>query len=266
MSSGGGAVPGRVRSGTVAGRGRWSRPRLPDPRRIAPGSPIRPTSLMRSIGVGVRDARSIYRRVGCPNLLQRPGSGRSAGRESLIFRAFILGRSGRGTPLQQIWTRPAPGRPRSPTRTTPRPPAARGPTRLRVRPTPAGRRRRRRGRGRRPDRAGCGSRSIRPSGRPSVRASAAGSRPGCAGRARRCLRLPALSAPHPMVCGWGPGELSLMLACSRRRPGSRCSASASVAVARRSGAPHGCFSGLDGGLVVLPATPRRSLPPSRRFW
>ena len=38
----------------MAGRGRWSGPRLPDPRRIAPEHPIRPTSPMRPIGVGVR--------------------------------------------------------------------------------------------------------------------------------------------------------------------------------------------------------------------
>ena len=45
----------------------------------------------------------------CPNLLQRPGSGLSAGRESLIFRASSRGRSRRGAPLQQIWTRSRPG-------------------------------------------------------------------------------------------------------------------------------------------------------------
>ena len=93
------------------------------PRRSVPDAPMSP---MRPIGAGVRGARSIYRRVGCPNLLQRPRSRRSAGRESLIFRAFILGRSGRGAPLQQIWTRPAPDRPRSPTRTTPCPPILAG--------------------------------------------------------------------------------------------------------------------------------------------
>ena len=59
--------------------------------------------------------------AGCPNLLQRPGLRRSAGEESLVFRAFIRGRSCRGAPLWQIRTRPAPDRPRSPTRTTPRP-------------------------------------------------------------------------------------------------------------------------------------------------
>ena len=62
----------------------------------------------------------------CPNLLQRPPSRRSAGGESLIFRGSSRGRSGRGAPLQQIWTRPAPDRPRSPTRTTPRPPIPAG--------------------------------------------------------------------------------------------------------------------------------------------
>ena len=45
----------------------------------------------------------------CPNLLQRPRSRRSAGRESLIFRASSRGRSRRGAPLQQIWTRSRPG-------------------------------------------------------------------------------------------------------------------------------------------------------------
>ena len=42
--------------------------------------------------------------AGCPNLLQRPGSSRSAGRETLIFRASSRGRSRRGAPLQQIRT------------------------------------------------------------------------------------------------------------------------------------------------------------------
>ena len=58
----------------------------------------------------------------CPNLLQRPRSRRSARRESLIFRASACRRSRRETPLQQIWTRPAPVRPRSPTSITPCPP------------------------------------------------------------------------------------------------------------------------------------------------
>ena len=55
----------------------------------------------------------------CPNLLQRPGSSQSAGRESLIFRASSRGRSRRGAPLQQIWTRSRPGssqKPHSPHR------------------------------------------------------------------------------------------------------------------------------------------------------
>ena len=47
--------------------------------------------------------------AGCPNLLQRPGSRRSAREESLIFRGSAPGRSGRRTPLQQIWTSPRPG-------------------------------------------------------------------------------------------------------------------------------------------------------------
>ena len=107
--------------GAVVG-GRGSGPRI----LASPEHPGRPTSPMRPIGAGVRGARSIYRRVGCPNLLQRPRSGRSAGGESLVFRAFLRGRSGRGAPLQQIWTCPAPDRPRSPTRTTPCPPIPAG--------------------------------------------------------------------------------------------------------------------------------------------
>ena len=103
-----------------------ARARSSGPEVAAPGfsteHPGRPTSPMRPNGVGVRGARSIYRRVGCPNLLQRLGSRQSAGGESLIFCGSSLGRSGRGAPLQQIWTRPAPDRPRSPIRTTPRPP------------------------------------------------------------------------------------------------------------------------------------------------
>ena len=47
--------------------------------------------------------------VVCPNLLQRPGSSRSAGGESLIFRASSHRRSRPGAPLQQIWTSPRPG-------------------------------------------------------------------------------------------------------------------------------------------------------------
>ena len=74
-----------------------------------PEHPGYPTSPMRPIGVGVRGAHSIYRRVGCPNLLQRPGSGRNVGRETLIFRASSRGRSRPGAPLQQIWTSPRPG-------------------------------------------------------------------------------------------------------------------------------------------------------------
>ena len=45
----------------------------------------------------------------CPNLLQRPGSSRGAREETLIFRASSRGRSRRGAPLQQIWTRSRPG-------------------------------------------------------------------------------------------------------------------------------------------------------------
>ena len=52
--------------------------------------------------------------AGCPNLLQRPRSSRSAGGESLIFRAFLRGRSRPGAPLQQIRTRLRPGPPQEP--------------------------------------------------------------------------------------------------------------------------------------------------------
>ena len=52
--------------------------------------------------------------AGCPNLLQRPGSRLSAGGESLIFRASARRRSRRGTPLQQIRTRPRPEPPQAP--------------------------------------------------------------------------------------------------------------------------------------------------------
>ena len=42
--------------------------------------------------------------TGCPNLPQRPGSSRNARRESLIFRAFVHGRSRPGALLWQILT------------------------------------------------------------------------------------------------------------------------------------------------------------------
>ena len=101
QARGGGAVPGRVRSSGAGSRG----PRI----LTSPEHPGRPTSPMHPIGTGARGTRSIYRRVGCPNLPQRPRSGRSAGEESLIFRASSHGRSRRGTSLWQIWTRPRPG-------------------------------------------------------------------------------------------------------------------------------------------------------------
>ena len=50
----------------------------------------------------------------CPNLLQRPPSRRSTGRETLIFRASSRGRSRRGAPLQQIWTDRRPGQSHAP--------------------------------------------------------------------------------------------------------------------------------------------------------
>mgnify|MGYP001678677665 FL=1 len=57
---------------------------------------------------GVRDGAV------CPNLLQRPRSSRSAGGESLIFRASSHRRFRPGAPLQQIRTRPRPGPPQEP--------------------------------------------------------------------------------------------------------------------------------------------------------
>ena len=76
------------------------------------------TSRRRGVQVAVAAARTAHPGVrggtGCPNLLQRPGSRRSAGEESLIFRGSYRGRSRRGAPLQQIWTRPRPGPPQEP--------------------------------------------------------------------------------------------------------------------------------------------------------
>ena len=50
----------------------------------------------------------------CPNLPQRPRSSRSAREETLIFRAFLRGRSRPGESLWQIWTRPRPESPQEP--------------------------------------------------------------------------------------------------------------------------------------------------------
>ena len=69
-------------------------------------------------GVPQRHVTGRVRVEVCPNLLQRPGSSRSARRESLVFRGSSPGRSRRGAPLQQIWTTSAPSRPRSLTRPT----------------------------------------------------------------------------------------------------------------------------------------------------
>ena len=74
----------------------------------APGAPVvvavRPAAPLPGIRGG----------TGCPNLLQRPGSRRSTGRESLIFRASSRGRSQPGAPLQQIRTHPRPEPPQEP--------------------------------------------------------------------------------------------------------------------------------------------------------
>ena len=82
--------------------GRLSAPGPPTDRRPTADRPLR----------GARDG------AGCPNLPQRPRSRRNAGKETLIFRAFLRGRSRLGAPLWQIWTRPAQTSPRSPTRPT----------------------------------------------------------------------------------------------------------------------------------------------------
>ena len=61
-----------------------------------------------AVRAGARDG------AGCPNLLQRPRSRRSAGGESLIFRASSRRRPRPGAPLQQIRTRLRPGSPQAP--------------------------------------------------------------------------------------------------------------------------------------------------------
>ena len=107
------------RTAPRSGRRRWARGAVP----LSPADgPVRPETAERA-----RKGPAAGRKwpqpgrpggASCPNLLQRPGSGRDAGRESLIFRASSRGRFRRGAPLQQIRTRPAPDRLRSPTRTS----------------------------------------------------------------------------------------------------------------------------------------------------
>ena len=96
-----GAVTGPVRS---PGRPPWSPagPRLPSSRAAAVSIQI--TFRKRPETPSPRACSG----AGCPNLPQRPGSSRSAREESLVFRAFLRGRSRRGAPLWQIWTRPRP--------------------------------------------------------------------------------------------------------------------------------------------------------------
>ena len=79
--------------------------------RDVPADPVRSSGARLVVGVLVVVAarpaaalRAVLGGAGCPNLLQRPGSRRSAGSESLIFRASSRGRSRPGAPLQQIWT------------------------------------------------------------------------------------------------------------------------------------------------------------------
>ena len=81
--------------------------------RRGPRAPFARRSARRGRRPG-RDApwRTFPRALGgavCPNLLQRPPSGRDAREESLIFRGSAPGRSGRRAPLQQIWTTARPG-------------------------------------------------------------------------------------------------------------------------------------------------------------
>ena len=91
----------------------------PGGRRRGPRRPRRIPPRARPADRGARRGRRPIRSdppgarggVVCPNLPQRPGSRRSTERESLIFRAFIRGRSRPGAPLWQIWTRPRPGPP-----------------------------------------------------------------------------------------------------------------------------------------------------------
>ena len=79
--------------------------------RDVPADPVRSSGARLVVGVLVVVAarpaaalRAVLGGAGCPNLLQRPGSRRSAGSESLIFRVSSRGRSRPGAPLQQIWT------------------------------------------------------------------------------------------------------------------------------------------------------------------
>ena len=110
VRSPGGVLAGPVRS---SGRPPWPPSGGPHPRQGPAGAHLSSAVPPPESPPGVRGGEV------CPNLLQRPRSHRSAGRESLIFRASARRRSRPGAPLQQIRTRPRPGPPRSsPTRPT----------------------------------------------------------------------------------------------------------------------------------------------------
>ena len=109
----GGTRDGRDPRGPVRAPGS-----CPGRRSRGPGGVNGPGGIVRSgAGPAVRPADALPGRsapADCPNLPQRPRSSRSAREESLIFRAFLRGRSRRGTPLWQIWTRPRPDSPQEP--------------------------------------------------------------------------------------------------------------------------------------------------------
>ena len=100
--------PRAIKQGRVAGR----RSRCDGPGCDGPGKVILGRPGAEPETDGVRGSRGTSRtRSGpgpCPNLPQRPQSSRGAQEESLIFRAFLRGRSRPGAPLWQIWTRPPP--------------------------------------------------------------------------------------------------------------------------------------------------------------
>ena len=139
-----GARAGRGRASSRAGRrSRGPRPtvRIASPSsdrgRDVPADPVRSSGARLVVGVPVvvaaRPAAALRVALGgavCPNLLQRPGSSRGAGGGSLIFRASSRGRSGRGAPLQQIWTT---ARPESPQGSHPHHRAGVPPRRTRMR-------------------------------------------------------------------------------------------------------------------------------------
>ena len=106
---GAGRPGGRVGPGVGSARGSGRAPRPPSargPAQAGPGAEARAQAA--AARTGARGGAV------CPNLLQRPGPGRSTRRETLIFRASPRRRSRPGAPLQQIRTRPRPGSPQEP--------------------------------------------------------------------------------------------------------------------------------------------------------